>query len=593
MIDWDKIETKGKTSGQIKTKCPACIDRRTNKKDTSLSVNLNSGVARCHYCDEISIRDKDDSKIEYKIPKQDWKNYTKLSEKVVKWFEQRKISQSTIINCGITEEKYYQPALQKNVQNIVYNYFEGEKLVNKKYRGPGKKFTQSSGTKNIFYGINDVIGQTECYIVEGEMDKLALYEIGIKNAISVPNGANDNDDVWENSKKYLEGIETFYIATDCDAKGNDLSDKISQRLGRWKCLRVEFKNKDANDDLIEGKEVLENSIKSAKRFPVSGTFTAKDIEQSIFDLYENGLPKTIYPKHKSFGHLKDIFTVMRGHLVTVTGIPSHGKSSFTEWYIMNLVNDYNMKASFFSPEHSPMELHQSSFAQRFWGKPFFGNNKMTTDELKSYIDWSDEKIYLTSTDKDDFPTWDWIFDKFKEQMYSFGIDIFVIDAFNKLSFSKKGNKLDLINEVLSKLTIFAQMNNVIIFLVAHPTKMQKNERGVYSMPSLYDVSGSADFRNQTHDGYGIYRHFGDEGEDFTEFVNLKTKYSFQGKMTEKVEFDYHIQSGRYYLRHTTPCLESLIDFNKEKEFKEEKQLPLLMPKDSFDIDYESEGEIDF
>src|SRR5690606_31412850 len=357
-----------------------------------------------------------------------------------------------------------------------------------------------------------------------------------------------------------------YIAVDCDDKGNNLSDKISQRLGRWKCFRIEFKNKDANDDLIEGKDVLENSIKSAKRYPVSGTFTAKDIEQSIFDLYENGLPKTIYPKHKSFGRLKDIFTVMRGHLVTVTGIPSHGKSSFTEWYIMNLVNDYNMKASFFSPEHSPMELHQSSFAQRYWGKPFFGANKMTMDELNMYINWSNEKIYLTSTDKDDFPTWDWIFDKFKEQMYSFGIDIFVIDAFNKLSFSNKGNKLDLINEVLSKLTIFAQMNKVIIFLVAHPTKMQKNERGVYSMPSLYDVSGSADCRNQTHDGYGIYRHFGEEGEDFTEFVNLKTKYSFQGKMTEKVEFDYHIQSGRYYQRHTNPCLDSLADFNKEKEY---------------------------
>src|SRR5690606_4330256 len=152
----------------------------------------------------------------------------------------------------------------------------------------------------------------ECYIVEGEMDKLALYEIGIKHAISVPNGANDNDDVWENSKKYLEGIDKFYIAVDCDDKGNNLSDKISHRLGRWKCFRIEFKNKDANDDLIEGKDVLENSIKSAKRYPVSGTFTAKDIEQSIFDLYENGLPKTIYPKHKSFGRLKDIFTVMRG-----------------------------------------------------------------------------------------------------------------------------------------------------------------------------------------------------------------------------------------------------------------------------------------
>lgn len=581
MIDWNSIDLKGKTSGQVKVKCPSCIDRRTNKKDTSLSVNITQGVGKCWYCEDITIRDTEEVK-EYKLPPQNWKNYTKLSEKVVKWFESRKISQATLINCGITEEQLH------GKQNIVFNYFEGEKVIRKKYRSAGKKFSQFPGAKNIFYGINDVIGHTDCYIVEGEMDKLALYEIGIKNAISVPNGANDNDDVWENSKKYLEGIEKFYIATDCDTKGNELSDKISQRLGKWKCLRVTFKNKDANDDLIEGREVLESSIKNAKRYPVSGTFTAKDIEQQLFDLYENGLPETIYPKHECFGKLKEVFSVMRGHLVTGTGIPSHGKSAWTEWYVLNLVNDYNMKASFFSPEHSPMELHQSTFAQKFHGKSFFGGERLSKEELSEYIEWSKERIYLTTPENGSFPTWNWLFDKFKEQMYSYGIDIFVIDAFNKLGFDKSGNRLEQINEVLSKLTIFAQMNNVIIFLIAHPTKMQKNEKGVYSMPSLYDVSGSADFRNQTHDGYGIYRHFGDKdlGEDYTEFVNLKTKFSFQGKMTEKVEFEYHIPSGRYYERYSNVPRGVLSDFNLkvDKEPTEEKKLPQMNPKQAFDID---------
>jgi len=57
MISWNEIDTKGKTSGQIKVKCPACLDRRSNKRDNSLSVNLNTGKAKCHYCNEISIRD--------------------------------------------------------------------------------------------------------------------------------------------------------------------------------------------------------------------------------------------------------------------------------------------------------------------------------------------------------------------------------------------------------------------------------------------------------------------------------------------------------------------------------------------------------
>src|SRR5690606_30759213 len=144
-----------------------------------------------------------------------------------------------------TEEVYYQPMVKKEVNNLVFNYFEGDKVVNKKYRTWDKKFTQSKGGKSIFYNINAVIGQTECYVVEGEFDVLALYEIGIKNAISVPNGANDNDDYWKNSEQYLSGIEKFYICTDNDLKGNDLSEKIAQRLGRWRCERIEFENKDA------------------------------------------------------------------------------------------------------------------------------------------------------------------------------------------------------------------------------------------------------------------------------------------------------------------------------------------------------------
>ncbi len=149
-------------------------------------------------------------------------------------------------------------------------------------------------------------------------------------------------------------------------------------------------------------------------------------------------------------------------------------------------------------------------------------------------------------------------------MYTFGIDIFVIDAFNKLQLPK-GNKLDEINKVLTKLTMFAQMHNVIIFLVAHPTKMKMNEEGTYSCPTLYDVSGSSDFRNQTHDGFAIYRNWETENESgFTEFINLKTKYSFQGEIGAKVEFDYHLPSGRYYERGTeVPKHDLTIDFEQE------------------------------
>jgi len=267
-------------------------------------------------------------------------------------------------------------------------------------------------------------------------------------------------------------------------------------------------------------------------------------------------------------------------------------------YVGNLIRDYKMKASFFSPEHHPFELHHTTFIEKTFGKSFFYDNpdcpRISKDEIEKYQDWANERIYLTGTENGEFPTWDWLFEKFKEQLFSFGIDIFVIDAFNKLAFTGKGNKLDQINEVLTKLTMFAQMNNVIIFLVAHPTKMQKQSDGTYASPTLYDVSGSSDFRNQTHDGFSIYRYFGSEGEDMkTIFENLKTKMKFQGTIGSSVDFSYHIPSGRYYEIGTKPPKFILTEELPEVVNKIEARLPYVDSKDAFGEDYNPEDEIPF
>lgn len=605
---WDLIQSN-KNNGTAKLKCPVCTPTRKNKTDRSLFVNFNNGTAKCFNdgCNALFFRDSIEKSIaqnNYTLPVQTWKNYTKLSDKLVKWCEEtRKIKQYTLNNFQITEEKYYQPATQKEENNIVFNYFEGDVLVNKKYRSGSKKFTQSKNGKPIFYNINSIIGQEECYIVEGEFDVLALYEIGIKNVISVPNGANDNDNYWLNSEKYLKDIKRFYIATDNDESGNNVAEKIAQRLGRWRCQRVLFFGKDANEDLINGN--LEKSIYNVKKYPVSGTFSVSDLYDNILELYDKGLPDTLYPKQNWFGRLKENYSVMRGHLITGTGIPSHGKSNFTEWYVLNLLFDYNLKVSFFSPEHSPMALHQSTFIQKVIGRSFWKDYdnlpRITKEEIAKYHDWANEKIYLTSPDNGDVANWDWLLDKFKEQMVNFGIDIFVIDAFNKVELTGK-DTLKEISRVLTKLTAFAQANNVIIFLIAHPTKMKKNEAGIYDTPSLYDVSGSADFRNQTHDGFCVYRYFANESgqEDFTRIINLKTKFSFQGNIGEFEDFNYHIPSGRYYAKGTEAPTFNLIDFfNKKQEVEEAKfvqeltPFPIINPVDAFGEPYNEKDDVPF
>lgn len=564
MINWQDIDLKGKVKGNHKFICPSCSHNRKKKSDPCLSVNIDKGVAKCWHCEEISIRDYVEKK-DYEAPDQQWRNYTSLSDSTVKWFKSRGISQKTLIDCKITEEKHWQPAKNKEMNNIVFNYFEGERLVNKKYRSGSKDFTQTKNAKKIFYGINDVIGEDSCYIVEGEMDKLALWEIGVKNCVSVPNGAKDDSDYFENCENYLQSINNFYISVDMDEPGRQLEQSLIKRLGKHRCFRIHFKGKDANEDLISSPLVLEESLKRPVPYPVDGTFTAHDIYDEIEELYDKGYDKGI-DAGPAFKRFNEAFTIIPGQLVTITGIPSHGKSNFIEWYVINLIRVKGLRASFYSPEHFPMKLHQSLLAEKVIGKPFMrdvnGVARMSKAELKEYSEWSRDKIYLTIPEDSKIPDWDWLFNKFREQLYRYNIDLFVIDAWNKVKL-KNGTLLEM-NEVLASLTLFCQQHNVNVLLIAHPTKMRKDEKtGEYLIPTLYDVKGTGDFYDQSHCGLTIYRNFGED--DYIKAVVTKVKYKHQGKLGETILFKYNLANGRFYEYNDHVNNISLIE-NQDKLF---------------------------
>ena len=117
-IIWETLEFR-KLQGKEKLRCPSCDGQRTDKKDRSLLINHNEGYGKCFYCEALTFKESEEiqrkTEVEYKLPVQTWKNYTTLSDAMVKWLETRKIPQSTAIELGWTEEKYYQPQLKKEV----------------------------------------------------------------------------------------------------------------------------------------------------------------------------------------------------------------------------------------------------------------------------------------------------------------------------------------------------------------------------------------------------------------------------------------------------------------------------------------------
>ena len=201
---------------------------------------------------------------------------------------------------------------------------------------------------------------------------------------------------------------------------------------------------------------------------------------------------------------------------------------------------------------------------------------MTELDLYRYTEWSKEKLYFTTSENGMDSDWDWLLNKFKEQMFTYGINIFIIDAWNKVLMPKGMNGKDGIDNILTRLTSFCIQYNVHVFLVAHPTKMKKNEKtNKYDIPDLYSVSGSSDFRNQTHNGLCVYREFPDENSNgCTLVINLKTKYDFQGNITSVNKFNWNNDNRRFFVDGS----DSYEDYTKSNEIK----ISALQPNLDFD-----------
>lgn len=589
--NWQKygIEVPyGRTSGNYKTTCPNCRDTRGNPRNKSLSCNLATGEFKCHHCEWAGCVAEEDEwekqqrreqhskayfnahpikrqKKEYRKPTPK-KEVAPISEKALAWFAGRGISEATLTAMKVTEGIEKMPPkdgdkwLDRNT--VQFNYYRNGELINTKFRTGDKMFKMVQGAELLPYNIDSLKGEKTCIITEGEMDALSFYEVGFRTVVSVPNGANANlewlDDYMED---YFEDKAVIFVASDSDTKGVVLRDELLRRFGIDRCRVVEYGDgcKDANDHLQKyGADSLRECVTNAREVPVEGVFTVADFEDRLDALFEQGLQRGETIGHPNFDEYCSFQTKM---LCVITGIPNHGKSEFLDeiTYLLNL--RYGWKFAYFSPENEPLEFHTSKLIEKFVGKPY-GKATMPRNEY-NYAKQHLNGNFFFINPADDFET-DTILDISTSLVRRNGIKGLIIDPYNYLEDDRGRSETEFVSKLLSKLKTFAKRNDVLVFLVAHPTKLQKNKEGVYNPPDLYDISGSANFNNKADIGISVFRHF--EPEEVCVEVNiLKHRFKHLGRKGT-VYFKYNLKNGRY-VPYRSNQLEEVQWDNENKLFK--------------------------
>ena len=542
----DKFNQHGLEEGKSQGICPLCShDRKpNNQKDKCASYDWERGLGTCHNCNKTfqlhSFQRKGKAEKVYVKPTQPEEQVT-VNDKVAEWFASRGISRSTLYEVGVTDGEEFMPQTGKVEHAIQFNYFVGDQLVNVKYRDGRKNFKLYKGAEKVFYNINSIVGYEYCVIVEGEMDVLALHEAGVTNAVSVPNGATlntNNLEYLDNTIDYFLDQEKIIIAVDSDEAGQALQQELIRRLGTEVCYIATFDDcKDANEYLIKyGKESLVSRITAATPVPLENVTTFRDIEGDVTDFVRNGFKPGYQVGLRDFD---SIFSTYTGQFITVTGIPSSGKSDFVDQMCVGYNQLYGWKTAFASPENQPTFLHAHKLMRKIWGG-MPSEADINGEKWNTIADRCNSSFYHIDMEK---YTIEHVLKKGAELVKRKGIKCLVIDPYNKVRSVKPSTDVNQYTlDYLEQIDVFAKKYDVLVIVVAHPTKMYKDGNGKIEEPTMYNIKGGGEWYDASYHGLLVHRDY--EAQTVKVKV-LKVKFQNLGENGAEAHFKWQSDSGGY------------------------------------------------
>lgn len=229
-----------------------------------------------------------------------------------------------------------------------------------------------------------------------------------------------------------------------------------------------------------------------------GIVTATDTADELRELAKNGPADGWRSGWTDFDVL---YRPRPGQLSVITGIPSHGKSTWIDAYILRLAEKHHSTAepfriAFFSPERETAK-HQMRLISTAIRTP---ERQIGVDRIEDGITWLSDRFFWLDDQSD--ATLDSILARARLVDDRHGISGLVIDPWNWVEAGRPAavTETEWIGLCLNELVRLAQQRDVHVWVVAHPTKVRQIESGdmtgAYQIPRPYDIASSANWFNK-------------------------------------------------------------------------------------------------
>lgn len=299
---------------------------------------------------------------------------------------------------------------------------------------------------------------------------------------------------------------------------------------------------------------------------LKGAYGAELFADDIEDMRENGLPRG---ESLGWNNFDPYYTVPRGQWTVVTGLSGSGKSTFLDNCFVKLAERKGWKFLICSPENQPIKRHIASLMEIYSGKKFGRRSHlypthpdewyMSDDEFRQSFKFVDQHFKFINPPDTDF-TVDGIIAIAGEVYKQFVFDGMVLDPYNEIEHRRPSgmNETDYVSTVLQKFRNFARQLNIHFWFVAHPAKPTKIalkavsditeeiRKPVYNRITLFDISGSANWKNKCD--FGLVVHRDPEGRGPSTIEVQKVRFRENGTLGE-VPMYYDFLNNRFVEHH--------------------------------------------
>lgn len=276
---------------------------------------------------------------------------------------------------------------------------------------------------------------------------------------------------------------------------------------------------------------------------VEAPLSIGDLAGDILELYETGLQPGVAPGWLA---LKPYYTMKPGQVTVVTGIPHSGKSPFVNALAMHCMVAHDWRVAWSSPEHLPYHDLAARLIQQFYQSLTFSEGtmmKMSRAEVMRAVDLLTPKCFFLPASETN-ATISFVLERCLP-LIDQGLNGLVIDPYGEFEHRRPSGmtETEYVSQLLTEIRLFARKHAVHVWLVAHPTKIQKDDNGNYLIVKPYDIAGSAAWFNKPDNILSIHRTL--ELPDYTTVHIQKIKFREVGH-TGSVTLRHDSRTGTFH-----------------------------------------------